>query len=233
MPRSLRILAIFSATLLICGVAALAYIQITVRGSREHLRATAVDPLTPREMYQGVVIPPFAGRTQANAPVDQSIFDGKITVLSFIFTHCPLACPAITAQVKQMTDELKNTSTQFVSISLDPANDTPAALTKWGESFQSDFSRWTFINGGPGTHERILVDTFKEHLALDDSMPVKLDDGTTMPNIVHPLYIYLIGPDRNVIDRFSTKRPEEMSALVARANLAAVTLASRQAKGKP
>ncbi len=230
MPKFMKYVLVGSATVLCLGLAALVAIAVSPRAAVQRVVDAATDPLTPRAGFEGMEIPPFAGRTQEDEPVDQTIFDGQVTVLSFIFTHCPLACPAMTSTVKGIADELKGDSVRFVTISLDPGNDTPARLKQWGENYKADFARWTFINAGPGVHKHILQNVFQEHLELDPSFQITLDGDKTMDNIVHPTAIYLIGPDRKIIDRFASKRAEEVGALVKRAHLAAASLAKKSAR---
>ena len=230
MPRIMKYLLIGSASVLCLGIAALLALSASSRSAVQRVVDAATDPLTPRQGFEEMQIPAFSGRTQDDKAADESIFDGHVTVLSFIFTHCPLACPAMTSTVKGIADELKSESVRFVTISLDPANDTPARLKEWGENYKADFARWTFINAGPGVHKHILQDVFKEHLEPDPAFQIAIDGGKTMDNIVHPTAIYLIGPDRKIIDRFASKRAEEVSSLIQRARMAATSLSSKTAK---
>ena len=73
---------------------------------------------------------PFQLTDQDGRPVDQSILEGKWTLVFFGFTYCPDYCPttlaAIDATKRQMGaggDRL-----QVVFISIDPERDTPQAM---------------------------------------------------------------------------------------------------------
>ena len=39
----------------------------------------------------------------------------------------------------------------FVSITVDPERDTPAALKQYADTFGADLNGWTFLTGTPGT----------------------------------------------------------------------------------
>ncbi|MCK5191077.1 MAG: SCO family protein, partial [Methylococcales bacterium] len=71
----------------------------------------------------------------------------KVVVINFIYTHCPDSCPLETAQLarvqKIMGDRLGK-DVFFYSITVDPENDTPAALKEYRERFKA---RWTFLTG--------------------------------------------------------------------------------------
>lgn len=74
---------------------------------------------------------------------------GKIVVISFIYTTCRDICPVTTARLAQVKDKLGalvGQSVFFVSISIDPANDTPDKLKAYTEAFQTG-SDWLFLTG--------------------------------------------------------------------------------------
>lgn len=74
---------------------------------------------------------------------------GKIVVLSFIYTSCLDICPLITARLAQVYDALGEAAgrdVHFISISIDPENDTPERLKRHAEAFTSD-ARWLFLTG--------------------------------------------------------------------------------------
>ncbi len=79
------------------------------------------------------------------------LIKNKITVISFIYTSCRDLCPMVTARLAQLEDKLGELMGQdvfFVSISVDPENDTPQKLKEYAEAFQAG-PGWTFITGKP------------------------------------------------------------------------------------
>jgi cytochrome oxidase Cu insertion factor (SCO1/SenC/PrrC family) len=50
---------------------------------------------------------------------------------------------------------------RFVSITCDPANDTPEALARYAQHFHADPKRWTFLTGDMKTIQSIGQDSFK------------------------------------------------------------------------
>ena len=77
------------------------------------------------------------------------VVQGKIVVFSFIYTTCRDICPLITARLAQVYEKLGDAAgrdVHFVSISIDPENDTPARLKEHADTFRSD-SRWVFLTG--------------------------------------------------------------------------------------
>lgn len=84
--------------------------------------------------------------------------DGKVTTLAgltnhvwiadIIFTRCAGPCPIMTAKMKQLQDALPQTSdAKIVTLTTDPDYDTPTVMKKYGERFNANFNRWTFLTG--------------------------------------------------------------------------------------
>lgn len=75
---------------------------------------------------------------------------GKMIVASFIYTSCPDICPLITARLAEVQDKLGEAKRDFhfISISVDPARDTPDALKRYAEAFRIK-ENWTLITGKP------------------------------------------------------------------------------------
>ena len=64
-------------------------------------------------------------------------FEGDILVTGYIFTHCQGICPAITANMKDISQKLHDKeNVRFVGISFDPMRDTPSVLREYMERFE-------------------------------------------------------------------------------------------------
>jgi cytochrome oxidase Cu insertion factor (SCO1/SenC/PrrC family) len=77
------------------------------------------------------------------------VLKGQVVAINFIFTSCLGACPMITEKMKMarniLGEELGN-SIRFISISIDPARDTPAAMKEFKETHRAD-GNWVFLTG--------------------------------------------------------------------------------------
>jgi protein SCO1/2 len=171
----------------------------------------------------GLKVPEFRLTDQSNTPQTQSLFDGHITVLDFFFTHCPFICPMMTLTMEDVAKELKDSPVRFVSISVDPSHDTPARLTEYATDKEIDLSRWTFLTGDYAVIERIAMNSLGFAIGSDPNpkKTITLPEGGTMPNLIHPSKLLLIGPNREVLGFFEYSDPEAMQALIAKARAAA------------
>ena len=74
---------------------------------------------------------------------------GKTVAVNFIFTTCTTICPplgATFARVQRELGERAGRDVRLISISVDPATDTPERLKAWGEKFHAA-SGWTLVTG--------------------------------------------------------------------------------------
>ena len=64
------------------------------------------------------------------------VLAGRVVLLNVIFTSCEDACPLITRKLKEVRDALGKDAAQvhFISLSSDPANDSPQALKAYEAS---------------------------------------------------------------------------------------------------
>lgn len=110
-------------------------------------------------------VPEFALTNRDGRAVRRADLDGRPWVADFIFTRCPASCPMMTARLKRLNRSLAaDLPIHLVSISVDPAYDTPAVLQKYAESFEAP-ERWLFLTGAREDIRRLCVEGFK--LGLD------------------------------------------------------------------
>ena len=71
-----------------------------------------------------------------------------VWVADIIFTRCAGPCPRMTGQMKSLQDLLpQNSGAKLVTLTTDPDFDTPPVMKRYGERFNADFNRWTFLTG--------------------------------------------------------------------------------------
>ena len=107
--------------------------------------------------------PDFALTDQEGATLRMSDLKGKVLLVSFIFTTCSGTCPATTHRMDQVQRELKSRGllrddrVRFLSISLDPARDTPEVLRRYVQLYGVDAANWSFLTGPRTEVEQVLA----------------------------------------------------------------------------
>jgi protein SCO1/2 len=178
----------------------------------------------PEANVAGLVIPEFAFVDQSGEPRTHEILEGRVTILDFIFTNCPFACPMMTGAMVELSGKLAGTPVRFLSISVDPERDTPERLMAYAGSNDADLGRWTFLTGNPEDVKRVVMDGLKFALQPDEGRPITLPDGGTMANIQHPTRLILVGPDRRVLGMYDPGDEMALRVLEAKAKAAARAL---------
>jgi protein SCO1/2 len=87
------------------------------------------------------------------------VLKNKVVVINFIFTNCEGACPLITHKLTLVRDKLEGfigKQIRFVSLSLDPQRDSPAALKKFAKTQNADHEGWVFLTGEPDHLDTII-----------------------------------------------------------------------------
>jgi protein SCO1 len=93
--------------------------------------------------------PDFTLTSQDGKRISLHDLRGRVTVVTFIFTTCSDTCPILTAKLVGIQRKLapKQPKLTFAAITVDPLNDTPAVLKKYGEAHSADPAYFVFLTG--------------------------------------------------------------------------------------
>lgn len=95
----------------------------------------------------GDTVPDCEFVDQNGKAVHLSQFKGKALAITFIFTRCPLAdyCPRMTGRFAESQRGLvAEKNWHLLSLSFDPAYDTPEKLLAYAKIHNADLTHWTF-----------------------------------------------------------------------------------------
>lgn len=193
----------------------------TMRGGHAGPNPSEPSPSTSENPYARFAVADFELTDQDGKAADQSIFDGRVTVLTFFYTSCPDPCPFITRAMADVQERTKGTKVRFASVSVDGEHDTPERIRAYGEGYGADFARWVWLTGDPAVVGSVVSDSisFKVHDSAD--LTVMRSDGTKMAQILHPTRLILVGPDRHVLGLYAYNDPDAIDQLVKDATAAA------------
>ena len=118
-------------------------------------------------------VPEFSLTDQNGQTVTNADLRGKIWITDFIFTRCKGPCPLMTARMLEMQKALSKTpEVKLVSVTVDPAYDTPEVLKAYAEANFADPERWKFLTGDKAVIEKLVTEGFMQHLAEENGEPV-------------------------------------------------------------
>jgi protein SCO1/2 len=120
---------------------------------------------------------------------------GKITLLTFFYTYCvdPLGCPFAHATLAGLRDRVTDDRAlagrvRFVSVSLDPTHDTPAAIASYGQEFTIDPKfEWRFLTARRVAELLSVLDDFGQDVSVDMD-----ENGRATRTLHHMLKMFLI-----------------------------------------
>ena len=100
----------------------------------------------------GDAVPDYVLLDQDGRVVDSARFRGRQVMLNFIYSRCPVAnmCPLATTKMvatQKLAREAGVTNIEFVSVTLDPAYDTPGVLREYAGARGIDTRNFSFLTG--------------------------------------------------------------------------------------
>ncbi len=127
-----------------------------------------------------------------------SAFRGRVVLLTFVYASCPGACPLVTGKLLTLHSELKRQTgplaqVQLLSVSVDPQNDTPAALAAFARQLGIRDRSWLFLTGSEAEVQRVL-DAY-------DLWRKKLPNGL----VDHVMRVYLIDQQGDVREIYDSR----------------------------
>lgn len=163
-------------------------------------------------LRNGDAVPAFALVDQDGESLDESDLNGRHTIVTFIFTRCPVPefCPLIAKKFQTLQQAFAEAEVgdevRLLSITIDPEHDRPAVLRAHAEALGADFRRWRFATG---TNEQIAT------LAKLFAVRTERNGGS----LDHTLATALIAPDGRVVDiwRGNGWKPEDVATKVLEA----------------
>jgi protein SCO1/2 len=135
-------------------------------------------------------------QNQLGDTVSLDSLKGKVIVIDFFFTHCASICPILTRNMRHLQNALKlkdytrrvdTTFVKFLSLTVDPAHDSPEVLRRYADRYGVNSDVWWMLTGPKKTIYDFALNELK--LGLQDSVSVD-------SNFVHTDYIALLDRDR-------------------------------------
>lgn len=167
----------------------------------------------------GDAVPDFQLLNQSDRIIHLAQFKGKVLLLTFIYTRCPLAdfCPRMSHNFAEVdhalaADPALYKQTHLLSISFDPAYDTPKVLRSYGGAYTGQYTKEKFL------HWDFAAPPEKELPAITQYFDVGVTPGENK-TLVHSLSTVLIGKDGKVIAWYPTNewKPADIVAQMKQA----------------
>jgi protein SCO1 len=143
----------------------------------------------------GEIVPDVALIDQTNARRSFNDWRGSFTLITFIYTRCPLPnfCPLMDQNFAALERAIAKDPklaghVKLLSISFDPEHDTPEVLAAHAARLKADAAVWTFA-----TSDRVTIDRLAGKFGVN---VIRAPDPT---QITHSLRTTLIDPDGRIV----------------------------------
>jgi protein SCO1 len=97
----------------------------------------------------GAELPDATLTTEDGTPIRLADYRGKVLAITFIYTRCPLPdyCPRMNSNFATAMRDLRDERCHWLSVTIDPANDTLQLLAEYTKQFPARNGRWKFATG--------------------------------------------------------------------------------------
>jgi protein SCO1/2 len=143
-----------------------------------HHEAAAAAAAPTAEVSVKPSIPDVALVDQDGKPVRfySDLVQGKVVMMNFIFTSCTTICPpmgATFAKVQKVLGERVGRDVHLISVSVDPATDTPERLKAWSQKLGAG-PGWTLVTGDRENVTQLLKALGVYTASISDHSPLVL-----------------------------------------------------------
>jgi protein SCO1/2 len=163
---------------------------------------------------EGETVPDFKLLNQSGKTINLKQFRGKVVALTFIYTRCPVVdyCPRMSRNFAEVDKALAAeptlyAKTHLLSISFDPAYDTPKVLRSYGEAYTGKYTQETFA------HWDFAAPDAKELQKVEEWFDLGVTPGDG-GSLTHSLATVVVGKDGKVLAYYPTNEwtPAEVLA---------------------
>jgi protein SCO1/2 len=199
-PVSATALRTAIATLLVALAATAAFAQIT-RGFRAVTAdgARRVDLARSPRSLPAIPLIDSTGRTFPLSDIGEHV--SQATLITLVYTHCVTICRTSVSGQAYLQEEIRarglDHSVKLLTLSFDPARDTPEALAAYARQLKADTKVWTFATVADGNDLAALLKLFEI---------VVLPDG--LGGYSHNAALFLVDPQARLVRAYDIDRPD-------------------------
>lgn len=205
-----------TATLIVDGTQSWLENIVITEDSKPAAGAPVVEGADPNA---GDQVPDYRLINQDGKTIRIQDYKGKALLLTFVYTRCqdPNQCTLMSSNFAAIDQELQKqpeiyAKTHLLSISFDPAYDTPKVLRSYGASYtgkysDENFAHWEFASGSEDEVKGI---------AKFFGLRYFHDTSSGTEQVIHSLRTAVIGPDGRIVKvyRGNEWKPDEMIKVI-------------------
>jgi protein SCO1/2 len=150
------------------------------------------------------MVPNFHLVDQNGAPFGPERLAGRVWIADFVFTRCPDVCPRMTERLVGIHRVLGDRA-EVVSVSVDPAYDTPERLAEFARAHGASSPGWHFLTGDSRHVQDAVLRGFRIAFSRDS------DD---IASITHGVHVVLVDGRGRIRGYYDSNDPDALERLV-------------------
>jgi protein SCO1/2 len=134
----------------------------------------------------------------------------KVYVAGYQYTDCPAGCLGLAAIMKMLEEEFgADPQFRLVSISVNPAGDTPGKMDAWVKEKGVDSPDWWFLTGDPEAFNKYMISKFKFYATEEITDPALI---ATQGPYAHDQRLAIVDGDANIRGYYDVLNPQRADA---------------------
>jgi protein SCO1/2 len=182
-----------------------ALLSLAIAGLVAFAAAERIERARAPELQVLARLPEFRLVNRDGRQIGSAELAGKPFIADFVFTSCPGVCPVLSKRLGELARELPLEQVNLVSFTVDPENDTPAALAAYAEKLAAP-PQWYFLTGEKAALYALIRGGFQ--LVVDDSKQAAASDP-----ILHSNRFVLVDGDGQIRGYYNAFEPAEVDQL--------------------
>jgi protein SCO1/2 len=150
----------------------------------------------------------FSFTNQEGELVTNKTTAGKVYVAEYFFATCEGICPKMNENLNKVYQQYKgNPDVLFLSHTVDPEEDSAAALNEYGKQFEADPKQWMFLTGD----KKALYDQARYSYLINAE---DTNTGTSIDkDFIHDNHFVLVDRNGRLRGIYDGLMPQEMGRL--------------------
>ena len=148
-----------------------------------------------------LAVPDFLFQERSGKTVSRKSLEGKVWIVSCIFTTCKLTCIPMFGEYARLQEEFKDEpDLRLVAMTVDPDHDTIEVLSRFARGYNADPEKWLFIRNTIEETRKLAHEGLKIQWHPDD-------------RLIHSTYIVLVDRQGRIRGYFNQTQSDRMEAL--------------------
>jgi protein SCO1 len=148
----------------------------------------------------------FVFINQDGATVSNKLWNDKIVIANFFFSHCPVVCPKMTQNLRKVQNEYLNSNDVILSsFTVDPERDSATQLKLFAKRFHINSAKWQLFTGD----KRDLY-----RFARNEMMIAATDGDGGPTDFIHSDKLVLIDKQKRIRGYYDGTNEKEVNELI-------------------